>query len=284
MTHLPFFSSVKAPASAEASAYWFLFQGNNLLVYSGDDAPSPVPRLGGLDELGLTAVFPPHYLGYLQTPIGPAHCYTAELPADIAPPDGMAFHGLRRLYQQLGDNLFWVAGRAIQIVDWDRTHRFCGRCATPVETLAHERAKKCPACELITYPRLAPAIIIAIERPFPDGNRLLLARNARFPNGFYSVLAGFVEPGETLEGCAQREVREEVGIEIQNIRYFGSQPWPFPHSLMVAFTAEYASGDITLEEEELEHADWFAADAMPQTPPGLSISAHLISWFLAKNR
>ena len=283
MIQFPFFSSVKPPASSSEPAYWFLFQGNNLLIYSGDDVPSPVPRLRELAELGLTAVFLPHYLGYLQTPDGSAHCYTAELAEDAAPPAGMAFHGLRRLYQQLGDNFFWVAGRAVQIVDWDRTHRFCGRCATPVETLAHERAKKCPACGLTTYPRLAPAIIIAIERPFPDGNRLLLARNARFPSGFYSVLAGFVEPGETLEECAQREVREEVGLEIKNIRYFGSQPWPFPHSLMVGFTAEYASGDIVLEEEELEHADWFAANAMPQTPPSLSISSHLIDWFVNKN-
>lgn len=281
---LPFFSSVIPPASQAEPAYWFLFQGSNLLVYSSDAAPTPIPCLHDLAEWGLTAVHPPHYLGYLQTPDGPAHCYTAQLADGLEPPDGLAFHNLRRLYQQLGDNLFWVAGRAIQIVDWDRTHRFCGRCATPVATMGHERAKKCPTCGLTTYPRLAPAIIIAIERPFPDGNRLLLARNARFPNGFYSVLAGFVEPGETLEECAQREVREEVGLEISNIRYFGSQPWPFPHSLMVAFTAEYASGDIVLEEEELEAADWFAVDAMPQTPPSLSISSHLIAWFVAKNQ
>src|SRR5690606_32955256 len=141
-----------------------------------------------------------------------------------------------------------LAGRAVQIVDWDRTHQFCGRCGSPMERLDNERAKKCPACGLSNYPRLSPAIIIAVTRRINGQNRLLLARNHRFPPDRYSVIAGFVEPGESLEDCARREVQEEVGIQIQNIRYFGSQAWPFPNSLMLGFTAEYAGGDIVVAE------------------------------------
>jgi NAD+ diphosphatase len=142
---------------------------------------------------------------------------------------------------------------------------------------------RCPACGLSSYPRLAPAIIIAVVRRTDNGPRLLLARNHRFPPGRYSVVAGFVEPGESLEECAEREVLEEVGIRIANLRYFGSQPWPFPHSLMVAFTAEYAGGAITLDGSEIADAGWFAADALPQLPPRMSIARRLIDWFAAEH-
>ncbi|MEM7110858.1 MAG: NAD(+) diphosphatase [Chloroflexota bacterium] len=278
----PFFSSVRAPETLEEPAYWYIFKGSRLLVRDEGETAS-MPRLFAPDELGLTAVRQ-QYLGYLDDENGKIHCYSAEVDRKLeTTPEGHAFKGLRELYPLLGDGFFWLGGRAIQIVDWDRTHQFCGRCGAKTESLAHERSKKCPQCGLTAYPRLAPAIIIAIERPFPDGNRILLARNARFPYGFYSVLAGFVEPGETLEECAHREVFEETGIRIKNVRYFGSQPWPFPHSLMVGFTADYAGGDIVLEEEELDDAAWFRADDMPLTPPSLSISASLIQWFVDKN-
>jgi NAD+ diphosphatase len=148
-----------------------------------------------------------------------------------------------------------------------------------VQTLPYERAKKCPQCGLTSYPRLAPAIIVRIERDGPDSREILLAHNKRHPAGFYSVLAGFVEPGETLEECVRREIREEVGIEVKKINYFGSQPWPFPHSLMVAFTAEYANGDIILEEEELDDAAWFSPGDLPPVPPPISIARQLIDSF-----
>src|SRR5512136_2294147 len=126
--------------------------------------------------------------------------------------------------------------------------------------MPNERAKQCPVCGLMSYPRLSPAIIIAVVRETPQGKRLLMARNHRFPAGRYSVVAGYVEPGESLEECAYREVCEEVGIGIKNLRYFGSQPWPFPSSLMVGFTAEYDGGEIRLEESEIADAGWFAPD------------------------
>jgi NAD+ diphosphatase len=267
--------------AAEDPAYWFIFQGDKLLVHlAGDTAAMPLTRDPG--ELGLTPLRR-QALGYLQDADRRIACYCAELDVEMPLPDGLLADGLRGLYPQLGDFWFQLAGRALQIVDWDRTHQFCGRCGAQTEAMPTERAKKCPRCGQIAYPRLSPAIIIAVTRATPEGNRLLMARNHRFPPGRYSIIAGFVEPGETLEECAAREVREEVGIEIDNVRYIASQPWPFPNSLMLGFTAEYAGGEFVLEENEIADAGWFAADAMPQLPPKMSISRRLIDQFIAAN-
>ncbi len=173
-----------------------------------------------------------------------------------------------------------IAGRAIQLVAFDRTNQFCGQCGSRTVDQEHERAKRCPECGLIVYPRLSPAIIIAVTRRIEGRLHILLARNHRFPTGRFSVLAGYVEPGETLEECAAREVCEEVGIDLANIRYFGSQPWPFPNSLMIGFTAEYAGGEIKLEESELADARWFPADELPGMPPPFTIARQLIDWFV----
>jgi NAD+ diphosphatase len=175
------------------------------------------------------------------------------------------------------DDVTWtVAGRAVQLVEWERTHRYCGRCATPTEPAAlHEgRARRCPSCGLLAFPRLAPAMIVLVTRD--DGRRALLARNARFPMPMWSCLAGFVEPGETLEDAVHREVREEVGIEVDDVRYWGSQPWPFPHSLMLGFRASYAGGDLVCDPAEIAEADWYPRDALPPVPPGMSIARRMI--------
>jgi NAD+ diphosphatase len=194
----------------------------------------------------------------------------------------MTADGLRQLAAPLGETFFALAGRAVQMVAFDQTHRYCGRCGAHMERMAHERAQECPNCGLVGYPRLSPAIIIAVLRRTERGEEILLARNHRFPPGRYSVLAGYVEPGETLEECAQREVCEEVGINITHIRYFGSQPWPFPNSLMIGFTAEYESGELAVEEAELADARWFGADALPKLPPTTTIARQLIDWFVAR--
>jgi NAD+ diphosphatase len=190
----------------------------------------------------------------------------------------MAFEGLRKVYGRLDEDLFWLAARAVQIAEWDRTHCFCGRCGIPLRLRETERAKECPQCGLLHFPRLAPAVIVLVER----GHELLMARSRHFAPGVYSVLAGFVEPGETLEEAVEREVLEEVGIRIKDIRYFGSQPWPFPHSLMIGFTATYAGGEIAINDEEIEDAGWFTADNLPGQPGKISIARRLIEWFLAK--
>lgn len=275
-----FIPSVTPPTTQTTPAYWFIFDGYRLLVHDEQHA-ARVPCVTAPQDVEVTAVHV-QYLGYLTGPDGRIDCYAAEAGADQTPVEGMGFYSLRQLFTRLSDEAMALAGRAVQIVEWDRTHQFCGRCATPVEQQGHERAKRCPACGLTSYPRLSPAIIVSVERPFPDGPRLLLAHNKRHPAGFYSVLAGFVEPGESLEDCVRREIREEVGIEVNNIRYFGSQPWPFPHSLMIAFTAEYADGTLDLEEEELDDAGWFKPGDLPLVPPPISIARQLIDAFEAR--
>ena len=273
-----FVPAVESPDRSEEQAYWFLFQGDRLVVARNDEATA-IPLTAKLSTVGLTTVRR-QYLGYLDSPAGRRHCFSGEVSHDAPLPDGFYADELRQLSSELDDTLFGLAGRAKEIMHWDCDHQFCGRCATPVDSLPQERAKRCPACGLTSYPRLSPAIIIAVTREVEGQERILLARNHRFPPGRFSVVAGFVEPGETLEECAAREVREEVGISIRNVCYFGSQPWPFPNSLMIGFTAEYAGGDIILEESEIAEAGWFAAEDLPKLPPKISIARRLIDAFV----
>lgn len=268
--HSRFNPAVILPDTLFPSAWWFAFAGNKLLVY--DEPTVRVPNLPDLNTLNLAPVRT-QFLGMLDG----LPCFEAELPEGAIAPPGMAFCTLRELYSSVDDELFIVSSRAVQIKEWDRTHQFCGHCATPTTQLSHERAKRCPNCGLVNYPRLSPAIIVLISR----GDEVLLARAPRFPHGMYSILAGFVEPGESLEQTLVREVREEVGIEVSNIRYFGSQPWPFPNSLMIGFTADYAGGEIVIDPNEISDAAWFHKHNLPQLPPPLSIARKLIDWFVA---
>jgi NAD+ diphosphatase len=260
----------KFPAQQSPQALWFVFQKDRLLLKANDNG-CLIPCLRDLAEFNLTPIRK-QYLGALNG----RQCYAAEMPDGTGPADGLILLGLRETFDRLDEELIWIAGRANQLVDWNRSHRFCGRCGHPTDDRKEERAKICAACGLINYPRLSPAVIVAVVR----GDRLLLASNKRFKPGFYSVLAGFVEPGETLEDCVAREIREEVGISVTNIRYFGSQPWPFPNSLMVAFIADYAGGQIRIDRSEIADAAWFTADNLPAIPPRLTIARHLIDWFV----
>jgi NAD+ diphosphatase len=196
--------------------------------------------------------------------------------ADAPLPEPFFVAGLRELFSALSEETFWSAGRATQIVDWANTHRFCGRCATPTERVQGERCMRCPKCGHLAYPRITPAIIVLVRR----GEEALLARGARFPLPFYSTLAGFSEVGESLEETLAREVREEVGIEVKDIRYFGSQPWPFPNSLMIGFSAEWAGGEIRIDGNEILDANWYRADSLPAIPPRISIARRLIDAWL----
>jgi NAD+ diphosphatase len=210
-----------------------------------------------------------HFLGTLDG----RPCVAVEEANDDVTGTATPFVGLRELWSEVDEQVWAVAGRAVQIVAWDACHRFCGRCGQATEPLADQRARQCPGCGLAAYPRLAPAVIVLVERG--DG-RVLLARNAGFSAPFYSCLAGFVEPGETLEEAVRREVREEVGIEVRDLRYFGSQPWPFPHSLMVGFTAELASGELHPDGQEITDAAWFSVSDLPRLPGEMSIARALI--------
>jgi NAD+ diphosphatase len=259
------------PAVLPAGTYAFAFRDAMLLVGGPVDAPV-IPDFATLTELASVPAV--HYLGDL----GATACVAVPLAEDAAEPAGWRFAGLRSLFFKLPEPLLAIAARAFQIVEWDRAHRYCGRCGTPTRDKAGERAKECPACGYTAYPRVTPAMMVLVTR----GRELLLARSPRFPPGMYSALAGFVEPGETIEDCIHREVREEVGIEITNIRYFASQSWAFPHSLMIAYTAEYAGGELTPDESEIAEARWFAWDAVPDLPPSISISRHLIAATVAR--
>lgn len=250
-------------------AWWFAIQDDKVLIDHVTE--TTIPMLDDFTELTLPTLRK-HYLGRL----GGRHCFTVEVPRGASPPTGMRFEGLRNIFGQMNETLYSVAGRALQIVDWDRTHQFCGRCGSETRTHLTERAKECPRCGLLHYPRLAPAIIVLIQR----GREVLLARARRFETPMYSTIAGFVEPGETLEEAVMREVKEESGITVNAIEYFGSQPWPFPHSLMIGFTANYASGETTLSDGENVDLRWFTADNLPQLPGKLSIARKLIDCFV----
>ncbi len=244
------------------AAYWILRCEHRLLTISGAGSVFPA---GQAADFG-------HPKNALQVgELNGRPCHAADVAQFPAIPGGEATP-LRAIFQLAGPDTFALAGRATQLLDWQANHRYCGKCGTPTAIKEGEMAMHCPACGLLAYPRISPAVMVLVR----DGDKLLLGRSPHFKPGVFSALAGFVEAGETLEQCAAREVREEVGIEIANLRYFQSQPWPFPNSLMVAFFADYAGGTITPDPNEIEAADWFTPDALPILPEPISISRRLI--------
>lgn len=251
---------------------WFVFSGGNLLVRpTSDGVELPVAGVWPFAKLLTTRRL---YLGLWHG----QPCHAAEVDALTAPP-GMRFESLRALWSRLDESLLGVASLAAQLIEWDRTHQFCGCCGAPTQRRADERARHCPACDSMAYPRLAPVVMVRIVR---DG-QILLARAPRFAPGVYSVLAGFVEAGETLEQAIHREVLEEVNIQICKVRYFASQSWPFPHSLMIAFTADYLAGDLRADGREIVEVGWFARDALPGLPSPMSMAWRLIQDFVVGN-
>lgn len=183
------------------------------------------------------------------------------------------YRGLRALFGAVDDGFLGLAGRAYQIVEWARTHRYCGVCASALQQLEGERCLKCPNCGHSAYPRISPAMMVLIRK----GEQVLLAMHTNSPYKRYTALAGFLEAGESVEEAIHREVYEEVGLRVHNLQYFGSQSWPFPHSLMIAYTADYLDGDIRVDPSEIADARWFgAADEWPDLPVKVSIAARLI--------
>ncbi|MCP5105262.1 MAG: NAD(+) diphosphatase [bacterium] len=259
------------PKETSGKSYWFVFQGDKLLVTVNGDECCNVPMLDRLPGLEMEPLRQ-GYLGQYENKC----CWWAEVPDDVKPPGNMGFYTLRQLYYRMDDDLFWAAGYAFQITQFEQTHQYCGRCGSKTEAAENERAKICHQCGLINYPRVSPSMIAAVIKE----GKILLARSTRFKRGFYSVLAGFVEPGETLEECVKREVKEEVATEVKNIKYFGSQPWPFPHSLMVGFIADYHKGEISIDEDEIVAADWYSVADLPEIPGKISIARRLIDWFI----
>lgn len=268
-----FISSFIQPKDELTPSLWFIFQKDKMFVRVSD-ASTEVPRIAGSDPI-LKGIIRKQYLGTLDS----VHCYASEIDS-LQPenPDGMTPFSLRALFGKVSDDLLQVAFRAYTIMHWDGTHQFCGQCGSPMKLSETERVKVCTICGFKSYPRISPAVIVAVIKE----RQILLGHSKGFPRSFYSVLAGFVEPGETFEECIKREIKEEVSIEVKNIQYFASQPWPFPDSLMVGFTAEYAGGEIRVDGEEIVDAGWFTPENLPEIPGQISISRRLIDWFVEK--
>ncbi|HZZ91544.1 MAG TPA: NAD(+) diphosphatase [Usitatibacter sp.] len=243
----------------------FVFRGPQLLVHAADLA---LPRPEVLAALAIPED--------RTLPVGryhDAYVRATSVDAQVQAPAGHEFKGLRSLFGHVDDEMLAIAGRAFQVAEWARTHRFCGTCGRPTQKAPGERAMRCE-CGHVTYPRIAPAMMVLVKR----GPAILLARNAAVaPGGRMSALAGFLDPGESVEDAVHREVMEEVGLEVKDLRYFGSQSWPFPGSLMIAFTAEYAAGEIACDPNEIAEARFFGpGDKLPDLPPAQSISRALI--------
>lgn len=265
----------RPPESLAGDPLWLVFQGARVLVAEAAVA-LPFPVLQDAAWLGMDELVR-EYLGQLDG----RGVFAVSVAEAAAPPAGFRFEDLRRLLGQMDDTLFALAGRAFQVLEWERNHRFCGRCGTLTD--AHpqgERARVCPACRLSSYPRINPCVIVAVTR----GDEILLARAQRFTRPMFSTLAGFIEAGESAEETLHREVREEVGVEVTKLRYFGSQSWPFPNNLMLGFHADYAGGELVLQEDEIAEAGFFRFDALPPIPPAGSIAHALIQDFVTRCR
>ena len=204
---------------------------------------------------------------------GERYCQTTWVEGDPPAPAGHAWHGLRSLFGTLDEDLLAIAGRASQIAEWARTHRFCGACASAMEKVSGERCFKCVHCGMAAYPRISPAMMVLIRKD----DAYLMAMHIASPSKRFTPLAGFLEAGESIEEAVHREVYEEVGLRVHNLKYFASQSWPFPHSLMIAFTADYLDGEIRIVANELSEARWFGPDdEWPERVPHISISSVLV--------
>ncbi len=285
----PAFVSGFAATIPEGDALWAAFRGADLLVKMGPRKRGRLLRTEEFQALGIAPVRI-QYVGKL----GELPVIAAELSPSLPDVPGLRFGGFRAAYFWLESNELAAAGTAFQIQYWDQNHRYCAGCGAELVAKTTERAKRCEKCSRDYYPPVTPATIVLVER----GNEILMTRQARFPKGMYGLVAGFLEPGETLEACVAREAMEETGISIKNVRYFGSQPWPFPHQVMIGFTAEYASGEIVVDTSELEEAVWFDRETLklsgtvnfsqplgeapsgPMLPPPFSIARQLIDHWL----
>jgi NAD+ diphosphatase len=274
-----FTPSLDRPKDEEQPCCWFIFRQGGCLFNLIDQQPQIITLTANIEQLRnhlASDVLYWHFLGYY----GHWPCFTAAVSDAYQPPSGMAFYGLRALLALASNQMMLLLGRAKQITYWQQNHRFCSRCGSPTYTSVKERVKVCYQCGNRQYPQLSPCVIVLVTK----NKQVLLARAARHPTGRYSTLAGYVEPGETVEQALVREVYEETAIRVTDCRYFTSQPWPFPNNLMLGFFAQYQSGDIVVAQDELEDARWWPVDQLPEIPPKGTIARALIDAYCAEVR
>ena len=254
------------PAPAAADTLTLVFHRGRLLLHTPALA---LPTQAEVAALGMNLAHA-QAVGLWQG----RYCQTVWCDDEALPMDaGLAWHGLRSLFHAVDDGFLGLASRAAQLAEWARTHRHCGVCAMPMQRTRGERCFTCAACGMLAYPRISPAMMVLIRK----GEQVLLAMHKNSPSQRFSPLAGFLEAGESIEEAVHREVMEEVGLRVHNLQYFMSQSWPFPHSLMIAFTADYLDGEIRLDEHEIAEARWFGpGDAWPEASSSVSISALLV--------
>ncbi|MDO4535362.1 MAG: NAD(+) diphosphatase [Clostridium perfringens] len=259
------------PKENNVSHIWFIFKNNKLLLKNIDNNNLCHTKFSDIESIynHLERKYP---IGSL----GDKVFFCGEINSNLSLPNDLTEIGLREAGSCLDEISYSMAGKAFQILDWDSKSNFCGRCGSKTEHKDNERAKICPNCNLVDYPRTSPAIIVAIVKD----HEILLAHNTRFKDNMYSLIAGFVDCNETLEDCVRREVFEEVGIKVKNIKYINSQSWPFPNSLMVGFLAEYDSGEIKVDGVEIGSAAWFNEDNFPTLPPKFTIARKIIDKYI----
>ena len=261
--------------SQEEQACWFVFYKDQLLIQQsetgyhiliGAEPPTSVP-------VGSTI----HTVSEMNGLPCKAYALFTPISGNEAPQRIMM--GLRASYDVLPFEEYYKAGKAFQILNWDQNSKYCPACGVPTKQVS-PIAKKCPQCRQEFYPRISPAIIVRIRK----GDSILLVHARNFKGTFRGLVAGFLEPGETLEDCVHREVMEETGIKIKNLKYFASQPWPYPSGIMIGFTADYVEGSIHLQDEELDAGKFYTKDNLPEIPKKLSLARKLIDDWLEEDK
>lgn len=267
------------PSATEKIEYWFIFQNDRMMITKDivnqfiENKLITTPLIGDVKNFFLRQ--------YLIVQSNDFIVYCAELSSDHPVPANIDLISLRKALELLGKDWYNIAVKAYAIINWDKNHQYCGRCGTKTAHKPKTFERVCPSCSLVFYPRISPSIIVLIEK----GDQILMARGHHFIPGAYGLIAGFIESGESAEDAVHREVKEEVGLKIKNLRYFGSQSWPFPDSLMIAFTAKYASGKIIINRAEIEDAGWYRIDNLPGRPSSsISIARKLVDHFIAKHK
>ncbi|MBA3661806.1 MAG: NAD(+) diphosphatase [Gammaproteobacteria bacterium] len=253
-------------------ANWFVFQDDRLLLTQNPQGRLPSPQ----QLLQLNKNFLRHFaVGQFNQ----IDCYCAEIATDIALPHDVIAIPLKKSFEILGHEWFVAATKSYSVINWDKNHRFCGRCGSKTIHKVGVFERICTHCQLVLYPRISPSMIVLIKRD----DTILMARSPHFPPGVFGLIAGFVEMGESIEDTVHREVHEEVGIQVKNLQYFGSQSWPFPDALMIGFIADYAMGELKIDNIEIEQAGWYHYTNLPGRPSSkLSIAGRLLDHYIAE--